>query len=375
MAYHRWRTYVPVARRRANAAREMQKLRKKGMQIEPVEVEGRKIAKTFWGEAWCNHLECVSDYANRLPRGRTYVRNGSVCHLAISRGRIEAIVSGSELYQVAVDIKPLPKTKWQKVRSRCAGQIGSILELLQGRLSGAAMEIVTDRDTGLFPLPKEIKLSCDCPDWATMCKHVAAVLYGIGARLDERPELLFVLRNVNHEELISTDLDLRQATAGKGTRRRLAAQDLSEVFGVDVEETAEPGAGRPKRPTARGTPKANKKPVKVKARKATSIRTGKGRVRVSARKTKAVPATKTSARVERTPTGRAFTPTPVAIARLRKGFGMNRSQFADLLGVSPPAVANWEQAHGTLTLRQRSAQALNQAARLTRDQAWARLKG
>jgi uncharacterized Zn finger protein len=375
MAYHRWRTYVPVARRRANAAREIQKLRKNGMQIDPVEVEGRKIAKTFWGEAWCDHLEQFSDYANRLPRGRTYVRNGSVCHLAISKGRIEAMVSGSELYHVAVDIKPLPKTKWQNVRSRCAGQIGSMLELLQGHLSGAAMEIVTDRDTGLFPLPKEIKLSCDCPDWATMCKHVAAVLYGIGARLDTRPELLFVLRNVNHEELISTELDLRKATAGKGTRRRLAAQDLSDVFGVDIEETAQPGAGKPKPPTAQGASKADTRPAKAKARKQTSIKTRKGRAKYSVPKTATVPKKKTSAPVASAPRDKEFIPTAAAIARLRSGFGMNRSQFADLLGVSPPAVTNWEQAHGTLTLRQRSAQALNRAARLTRDQAWAKLKG
>ncbi len=372
MAYHGWRPYVPVARRRANAAREVQKLRKKGMQIEPVEVEGRNIAKTFWGKAWCKHLERFSDYANRLPRGRTYVRNGSVCHLAISKGRIDAIVSGSELYRVAVDIRPLPKARWQKVRSRCAGQIGSMLELLQGRLSGAAMEVVTDPDTGLFPLPKEIKLACDCPDWATLCKHLAAVLYGIGARLDERPELLFVLRNVDHEELISTELDLRQATSGKGTRRRLATQDLSEVFGVDLDETAQPDADRPKRPKARAVSKSGKRTVKVKARKATSIRTGKGRARTSVRKAAAVSKKKTTAGASRAPTGQAFTPT--AIARLRRRFGMNRSEFAALLGVSPPAVANWEQAQGTLTLRQRSAQALNRAARLTRDQAWARLK-
>ena len=148
-----WRPYVPVAQRRRKAASQMAKLRKKGVEILPVEVEGRQIAGTFWGQAWCRHLESFSDFANRLPRGRTYVRNGSVCHLEIARGKVKAIVSGSELYEVAVKITPLVGQKWRGVKRRCAGQIGSLLELLQGKLSAGVMEVVTDRTDGLFPLP------------------------------------------------------------------------------------------------------------------------------------------------------------------------------------------------------------------------------
>ena len=166
------------------AMKKMDALRKKGVDIQPVEIDGRKIAKTFWGEAWCDHLESFSDFENRLPRGRTYVRNGSVCHLAIAKGQIEAKVSGSELYNVKVDIKTLPGKKWTAIKGRCSGQIGSLLELLQGRLSDHVMEVVTDRKEGLFPLPGEMSFKCSCPDWAVMCKHVAAVLYGVGARLD-----------------------------------------------------------------------------------------------------------------------------------------------------------------------------------------------
>ena len=118
-----------------------------------------------------------------------------------------------------------------------------MLELLQGRLSGNVMEIVTDRDKGLFPGPSEIKLACDCPDWAEMCKHVAAVLYGVGARLDRQPELLFPLRNVDHKDLIATELDVRSAASANGGRRRLAGADLSDVFGVDIEESKTPGEG------------------------------------------------------------------------------------------------------------------------------------
>lgn len=345
-----WKPYVSVAQRRAKAAREMRKLSKKGKKIEPVEVKGRKIARTFWGEAWCKHLEQFSDYANRLPRGRTYVRNGSVCHLAISKGKIEAIVSGSELYNIDIRITPLAANRWKKVREQCAGQIGSMLELLQGRLSSHVMQIVTDRNQGLFPEPSEIKLSCDCPDWAEMCKHVAAVLYGIGARLDDQPELLFVLRNVDQDELITAELDLQTATSGKGKRRRLASQDLSGVFGVEIETSPEPGSK--KRSVSKTVAK---KRIAAKTKKTNTARTRK----------------KTTARNS---SKKEFIPTAAAVARLRKRFRMNQSQFAKLLGVSQPTVINWENASGKLNLRQRTMEALNQAARLTTDQAEKKLK-
>lgn len=334
MSYHEWAPYVPVAKRRAKAAREMKKLIKKGMKIEPIEVQGRKIVRTFWGEAWCNHLEQFSDYENRLPRGRTYVRNGSVCHLAISKGKVEAIVSGSELYNIKINITPLPASKWKNVRKQCAGQIGSMLELLRGRFSDNVMNIVTDQNKGLFPKPSEIKLACDCPDWAEMCKHIAAVLYGVGARLDHQPELLFLLRNVDHEELISADLDIQTATAGKGKRRQLVGADLSDVFGVEMEE-----------------------PVKPSRKK------GVTRKKIVAKKTIAAKKKK-----------KAFTPTAAAVSRLRKRFKMNTSQFAVLVGVSPPAVSNWENGHGKLNLRQHSRGALAQVAELTPDQAMRRLE-
>ena len=320
MSYGGWAPYVPVAERRARAAREVSKLRKKGMKIEPIEIHGRKIARTFWGEAWCNHLEKFSDYENRLPRGRTYVRNGSVCHLAISRGKVEAIVSGSALYRINIDITPLSANKWKNVRKQCAGQIGSMLELLRGRFSDNVMEIVTDQNTGLFPKPSEITLACDCPDWAEMCKHIAAVLYGVGARLDHQPELLFLLRNVDHEELITTELDMHSATSGKGKRRRLAGADLSDVFGVDIEESIKPS----RKKSAVGKKIARKK---------------------------------------------AFTPTAAAVTRLRKRFRMNTSQFAKLLGVSPPTITNWENRSGELNLQQRTLDALTQVAEFTLAQA------
>jgi len=235
MAYYGYPPYVPVARRRAQAKKKMEGLRKKGLDIQPIEIEGRKITTTFWGDAWCKHLEQFSDYSNRLPRGRTYVRNGSVCHLDIRKGRISALVSGSSLYELEVNITPLTESRWQAIKKQCAGQVGSLLELLQGKLSKKVMEIVTDPNNGIFPSPKEIKLDCNCPDWAIMCKHVAAVLYGIGARLDQQPELLFVLRGVDHTDLIGADV---QIPKGKSKRRQLSG-DLSDVFGIELDESTQ----------------------------------------------------------------------------------------------------------------------------------------
>jgi len=343
MAYYGygWRPYVPVAQRRARALRELKKLQKQGKKIDPVEIEGRKIARTFWGQAWCGHLEQFSDYANRLPRGRTYVRNGSVCHLAISKGRIEAVVSGSELYNIDIRIKSLPSTKWKKLRRQCAGQIGSMLELLQGHFSDQVMAVVTNRDHGLFPNPKEIALACDCPDWALMCKHLAAVLYGVGARLDQHPEHLFVLRGIDHEELISTELDVRAATTGTPKRRRLPAGDLAGVFGIEIDDAVTPT--RKKR--------ARKKKTEAKTKNQSTARENQ---RATSKTTRTVK--------KKTAKGKPFAPTPTRIVRLRKRFALNRAQFARLLGVSPATVARWENGSGRLNLRPDTLAALSRAS-------------
>ena len=273
MWYGQYPPYVPVAQRRAQAAREVQKRRKKGETISPVVIEGRAIATTFWGKAWCDNLESYSDYENRLPRGRTYVRNGSVVDLQIGPGKVTALVSGSELYTVSITIEPLPDKAWASIKSRCAGQVGSLVELLQGKLSKSVIEIVTAHEGGLFPKPREIKKSCSCPDSAGLCKHLAAVLYGVGSRLDHQPELFFVLRKVDHLELIE------EATtrAGKKTatsKKTLAVDDVAGVFGIEL---AEPEAAKPTRPKAtKKVPAAKaaapaKKPA-VKARRAPKSR-------------------------------------------------------------------------------------------------------
>ena len=235
MGFYGFRPYVPVAARRQQAQKEMTKLKKQGRAVSPIVIEGRKIAMSFWGAAWCDNLERYSDFENRLPRGRTYVRNGSVIDLQIARGKVEALVSGSEIYKVKVDIAVAAPARWRSICRDCAGSVGSLVELLQGKLSKNVMERVCREGDGLFPAPKEIKMSCSCPDWAGMCKHVAATLYGVGARLDSDPDLLFTLRGVDRAELVSTvgaDLPL---TRGAGSSERvLADDDISALFGIDI---------------------------------------------------------------------------------------------------------------------------------------------
>ncbi len=246
MAYWGWKPYVSVAQRQAKAAREMAKLKKKGHPVSPVVIEGRAIVKTFWGKAWCDNLERYSDFANRLPRGRSYVRNGSVIDLQIASGEIKALVSGSEIYSVTVKIAPVSTVRWKSICTDCAGAVDSLIELLQGRFSKGVMERICRQKTGLFPSPDEIKLSCSCPDWAGMCKHVAAVLYGIGARLDQQPELLFRLHELDEKQLIATaGKSLPLSKKGPPKKKVLEGEDLSGLFGLEM------AGAKPKRAKAR----------------------------------------------------------------------------------------------------------------------------
>lgn len=320
MSWYYYKDYESVAERRRKAQKKIEKLRKAGETIEPIEpFKTRGIATSFWGRAWCRHLEQFSDYENRLPRGRTYVRNGSVCHLAIEPETAKAMVSGSEMYELSIHIDPLCPEKWSNIKNECRGKIGSLIELLQGKISNEIMEIVTARDTGLFPNPKEIRFNCNCPDWADMCKHVAAVMYGIGVRLDTQPELLFKLRGVNHEELISVETAIDGLTAGTRSRRRtLAADSIGNVFGIELDpsmdapETAEAIAPPP--PTA--------------------------------------PAS-------------AFEPTGPGIRALRHKLGLSQQAFAKKLKASHASVIRWEKAKEPLSLQSRFLRALERLHRRT----------
>jgi uncharacterized Zn finger protein len=267
-----WRSWAPrptAAQRKQSAKREIAALRKTGQAVSPVVIEGMAIARTFWGKAWCKNLERYSDFENRLPRGRSYVRSGSVVDLQITPGKVSALVRGTELYTVAVHVTPVEPRRYRAIVAECAGKIGSVIELLQGRLSDAVMEVITREETGLFPSPKELRMTCSCPDWATLCKHVAAALYGIGARLDREPELLFRLRSVDPAELVAT-----AATGAVAGKRRAAGEkalnaDLASVFGIDLDlgPAAKPAAAKraAAKPAAAKPAKASRKVTKPRS--------------------------------------------------------------------------------------------------------------
>jgi len=243
--------YMSVAEKKAQGARALVTLLKKRKRAaEPVEITHRKrqLTTTFWGKAWADNLARYADLANRLPRGRAYLRNGSVLDLAITEGRIEAYVAGSELYRVTIGIAPMARTRWRRVVTRCTGRIGSLVGLLRGELSDDVLAVLTHAKDGLFPEPREMALDCSCPDAAQVCKHVAAVLYGVGIRLDARPELFFVLRRVDQAELISSATTGAVSRARPAAGTRIADDRLSAVFGIELEAAP---SGRRRRPTRR----------------------------------------------------------------------------------------------------------------------------
>lgn len=252
MSYYGFSEYVSVEERRIKAQKAIEKLRKKNPDISPIIIEGRKIAKTWWGMAWNKNLESYADYESRIQRGRSYVRNMAVIDLKIQKGMVIALVKGSPAtpYEVKVQIEPVKGEAWDDIKKVCQGKIESLQELIDGKFPKALGELFTSKGTGLFPSPKNIKFACTCPDYASMCKHVAAVLYGIGARLDDDPSLFFTLRNANVEELISQTIQekkekLISKTAVK-SRRILNDADVMDIFGVEVESSVKKVKGRKK---------------------------------------------------------------------------------------------------------------------------------
>lgn len=236
MSYGHWNPYVSVAERRAQAEKAIAKAKKAGKDMCPVVISGRTIAHTFWGKAWCDMVEAYSDFENRLPRGRSCVRSGSVIDLKIEPGKVQALVMGASLYKVKIGITRLPESQWKTLAKECTGSIASLVELLQGKLSKAVMERICLPKTGLFPALSDIRLDCSCPDSATMCKHVAAALYGVGAHLDTKPELLFTLRQVDANDLVTQAAEASiktRKTPAKG--KVLDASQLADVFGIEMD--------------------------------------------------------------------------------------------------------------------------------------------
>jgi uncharacterized Zn finger protein len=257
--------YVSVAEKKAKAAKKLKQLKKKNPHVNPIVIDGTAIARTWWGKAWNKNLESYADYHNRIGRGRSYVRHGAVLDLQIGTGEVESLVQGSRSrpYSVTIRIKAMGKINWKEIKTASEGKLESLQELLAGKFPKGLGEIFTTQGKGLFPSPKEIDFDCSCPDLASMCKHVAATLYGIGARLDQDPELFFKLRQVKMKDLVSEAVEGKTKELLKKARKKSARiiddSDLSDVFGIDMES---PVAPKPKRKKTEKKVTAPKKPPK-----------------------------------------------------------------------------------------------------------------
>lgn len=242
MSYWGFPKYITVAEKKAKALKKLEKLKKKNPGIRPILLQGKTLARNWWGKSWNKNLERYADYENRIGRGRSYVRHGAVLDLQIKRGKISALVAGStaQPYKVEISIKPIAQKRWKEIRQQCEGQLQSLQDLLAGKFPESLADIFFSQDKGLFPSPKAIQLNCNCPDWATMCKHVAATLYGVGARLDEDPSLFFILRGVDTNELIAKAVEDSAeklvANAGKKSSNVLDDANLSDLFGIDMDD-------------------------------------------------------------------------------------------------------------------------------------------
>ena len=252
-----WFQYETLHEKREHMERELKKRAARGEVLEPLKIqEGkRKIAHTFWGKSWCEHIESYRDYENRLPRGRSYLRQGSVFNLIVEPGKIRAQVAGSSLYDVEITIKPVTQEEWLEIVQACAGQVGSLLDLLSGQLGSGLMEVISNKERGLFPSPGEIRFNCSCPDYASLCKHSGAVLYGVAVKFDADPALFFQLRGVDPADLLSSGADQALVPAAQAS---LEGEDLSALFGIDLgNDAGKPAAvgavssESPEKPTVR----------------------------------------------------------------------------------------------------------------------------
>ncbi|MDR1947326.1 MAG: SWIM zinc finger family protein [Desulfovibrio sp.] len=345
---------MSVEEKRIRAEKALKKLGKTRPDLKPVRIPGRALAETFWGKAWCGHMDRMADYGNRLPRGRSYVRNGTVCHLDIRPGEIEAWVSGTQMYTVGIRIKALEQKRRELIQAACRGKIGTLLDILRGKLSKDVMGVVCRSETGIFPEVSEISFTCSCPDQAIMCKHVAAALYGVGRRLDEEPELLFRLREADPAELFSLDA----ADLPDGETASLQGVDLGGLFGIDLtdaESATADVAGRVV-PPQNSAPDGKKGGTRFDARLSGKTTTkDKARIEATpAAKTRATAkaGAKTTTKIEAEMTVKKATKTEAAAAKIEAKAGV-RATAKD--GASAAKKATKAEAKPEIKIRARAA--------------------
>lgn len=325
MRYYGFGPYVSVAEKRAKAEKKLKQLKKKNPGIEPVIIEGRNIATTWWGKEWNKNLERYADYSNRIGRGRSYVRHRAVLDLKIRPGKVTALVQGSHSkpYEITISIKPIPKNKWNALIKGAKGKMDSLQHLLAGKFPKELTTLFTHMGDGLFPSPKDISFDCSCPDWASMCKHVAAALYGIGARLDENPGLFFTLRKVDMNDLISeTVRQSKKELLTKAKQKTGNVMDtdsgLSDLFGIDLDDSPVlPSGKKESAPVTKKRKPAQKKAAALKKQPALA---------------------KKAARVPKSPTAPAEIMAEVESIIKKKKNGVKVSDIIETTGLDPVKV-------------------------------------
>lgn len=339
--------YVSVAEKKERNAKMAAKLAKTHANLAPIVLKGSKIASTFWGKAWCDNVESYQDYENRLPRGRSYIRTGAVLDLQITPGHVEALVAGSSNtpYKVTLDIKPLAKAKWAALKAKCIGKISSLLALVQGKLPPEIIKEFCNRDSGLFPSPKEIKTNCSCPDWARLCKHLAAVLYGVGARLDENPHFFFTLRGIDENELIGTEV---VSTLTDEVNAEIASSDLANVFGIEFDELPEIEPKKNKRKLPVKTTPVAKKVKKVQTKTEPSPSTHNIKPAVSTASQLNDNLKKITARAEEKAKQILSRPprkywTAEEVRKFRNRLNLTQVEFSNLCSTTQNTISRWEQ--------------------------------
>ncbi len=173
-----------------------------------------RFGLTWWGQRWIDALEALGAvYANRLPRGRTYARKGTVQDLAIDAGAVTARVQGSRArpYRVQLQLPVFDDPTWEAITTALASRVRLSAELLDATMPEDIDEVLAECGVSLFPSARELTTRCSCPDVANPCKHVAAVHYVLAQTFDADPFLLMTLRGRDRDTLLG---GLRAQRAG-----------------------------------------------------------------------------------------------------------------------------------------------------------------
>ena len=162
------------------------------------------FTKSWWAKRWLAAMEQVMD-RGRLQRGRSYARKGQVLSLEEGKGQVKAKVQGSQRtpYKVTIELTPLSEKDWAKVLAALAERPYFVAQLLAGEMPQEIQEAFQAAKLDLFPGRRELSQDCSCPDWADVCKHLAAVHYILAERFDEDPFLLFRLRGKTQDAVLA----------------------------------------------------------------------------------------------------------------------------------------------------------------------------